>query len=384
MIKNELDKDKGLATKLAQVAGLANPSPLYKFLNEPDREMNDFKGLLEIVRYLFMDREKEIMHDYTLTLDPNGKCARISLEYSLSNRMYDITDTLIAKLSQSKNTDSREWALIYGIDRKVDKGEITLLESIDVIAEQRIKSKEMQSFGKMLQFYAYFKSRMFDMMFQISTGLEEKIKKINDNYIRFSYLCRLGLVMANVNLFSNNIDDARKYGRMVLDNTTQDSLRSVTYLQLGNAHIMENYEVSKDYLTQAYITCKNIENGKLRLIQVKRSLNFLNNYWGVKPEHLDFDSTEVSDVHEVAFYYIRSEQYEKAKVVLDGISNINMNDYQKGFHFFYRGLMSSEMDDFRNSVYHFKKSGDKYYRNLSLIELEKLGENPMVLKNFSI
>jgi hypothetical protein len=384
MIKNELDKDKGLATKLAQVAGLANPSPLYKFLNEPEREMNDFRGLLEIVKYLFMDREKEIMHDYILTLDPNGKCARISLEYSLSNRMYDITDTLISKMMNCKNAESREWATIYNIDRMVDKGDLNLFDSIDAINDVKIKTNEMKSFGKMIQTYAYYGHRMFEMMFQVSIGLEKNVKSLKDDYMRFSYLCRLGLVMIGVNLHLNYIEEARRQGQMILDNSTQDSMRSVAYHQLGNSYIFEDYQKAIDYLMQSRLATKGLHGGEVRLNKIERSINFLQNYWCIEAEYLKPNSNNILDIHELAFCYIKKSEPKKATEILDDVEINSLSNNQKGFHFFYRGLLSNNREDFYKSIKYFKLSGDKFYRNASLLELKKLGENEIVLETLSV
>jgi hypothetical protein len=382
MIKNELEKDKGLAAKLAQVAGLANPSPLYKFLNESQREMNDFKGLLEIVRYLFMDREKEIMHDYILTLDPNGKCARVSLEYAICNRMHDLAYKLIAKLSECKNTESREWANLYFIDRQAEEGKITLSESVDAVNGLKLKSVESQAIGKMIRMYAYHGNRMIDMMFEMVTGLEEQIKKLNDDYLRFSYLCRLGILMLSVNLHLDNVEEARRYGKVVLDNTTQESLRYLAYLQLGNTYSFDSAEKALDYLNQARLICKELKNNEHKMKQVERSISFVQNYWGLKPEYLKHDSVEIAELHEIAFFHIRNGEYEKSIKILDGITD--MSDHQKGFHFFYRGIISKDKENFYQSVMHFKLSGEKFYRKISLIELEKLGENKIALMAFSV
>jgi hypothetical protein len=384
MIKNELEKDKSLAAKLAQVAGLANPTPIYKFVNEPEREMDNFNGLLSIVKYLFLDKEREILGDYIKELDPNGKCARYSLEYAINNRHFDLASYMVDKLKNSSNAESREWALIYELNNGVLLNHRNYNSLLEDISEIRVKSHEIKTFIKMLQVHAYYENKMFEIMFQSCVGLEEHVKAIKDDYIRFCYLCRLGLILMAVNLHLNNANEARRYGEVVLNNSTQDSFRSLAYLQLGNSFVFENYDIASNHLEQARMYCKNLRDGGNRLVQVKRSINFLQNYWGKEPQHLDYESKDVSDVHGVAFYLIRQNRYEDALVALDSIDKSHLSNYQMGMHYFYRGLLDKDTNHFYNSVIHFKQSGDKFYRSLALIELSKTGLDEMVLKALSV
>jgi tetratricopeptide (TPR) repeat protein len=384
MIKNELDKDKGLATKLTQVAGLANPSPLYKFLNDSDREMNDFKGLLEIVRYLFMYREKEIMHDYILTLDPNGKCARCSLEYAVNNRMFELSDIIINKLISSTNSESKEWGKIYSLNNDVLVNHGKYFELMERVNELRIKSNEMKIFGQMLQMHSYYEGRKFDLFLQSSDGFEKKIRAIKDHYIRFNYLCRFGLISVAAHLHLDNVVEARRYANMVLDNSTQDSYRSLAYLQLGNSYILDNYDEAIECFNHARMYSVKLNDNGTRLTQVLRSITFVQNYWGKDVEYLNSKSHDVSDIHEVAFNKIRQGKHKEAIEILDSVEQLSLNSYVLGFHHFYRGLISGDIETFMESVINFKKSGDRYYRNLPLIELKKLGVDDIYLKALKI
>src|SRR5690606_33351194 len=94
MIRNEFDKDRGISKKIAEIAGYKNPTPLYKFLNEPSRELDNFYSLLKVVRALFPDRELELMENYLRTVDPNKKTARVGLEYAQVNNLTDLSDEL--------------------------------------------------------------------------------------------------------------------------------------------------------------------------------------------------------------------------------------------------------------------------------------------------
>lgn len=384
MIKNELDKDKGLATKLAQVAGLANPSPLYKFLNEPDRELYDFGGLLAIVRYLFLDREKELMEAYIKTLSPNGKCARCSLEYAVNNRMYDLSNIMTEKLTLSLNTESKEWGKVYRLNNNVLINHGDYFGLMEHLNSLRIKSCEMKAFSKMLQMHSYYEGRKFELFFQVSDCFENEIKDIKDDYIRFSYLCRFSLISVAIHLHSGNVLEARRYANLVLDNSTQDSFRSIAYLQLGNSYILDNYTNAMEFLEQSRMYSLKLRDNGTRLKQVLRSLSFTQNYWGKGSKHLDINSSEISDIHEVAFNKIRGGDYSEATNILDCIDQSGLTAHELGFHNFYRALINPSIEAFMDSVNNFKMSGDRYYRNLPLIELKKLGVEEVYLNALKI
>lgn len=70
-IKNECEKDNQLAAKLSKIAGYEKVNGFYKFINTPEKEMDNLGGLINIVKSLFPDNEEQLLSDYFLSLDPN-------------------------------------------------------------------------------------------------------------------------------------------------------------------------------------------------------------------------------------------------------------------------------------------------------------------------
>ena len=52
MIKNECEKDNQLAAKLSKIAGYEKVNGFYKFINTPEKEMDNLGGLINIVKGL--------------------------------------------------------------------------------------------------------------------------------------------------------------------------------------------------------------------------------------------------------------------------------------------------------------------------------------------
>jgi hypothetical protein len=390
MLKNELEGDKSLATKLAQVAGLANPTPIYKFVgnkNEPippDKEMDSFNGLLNIVRFLFPNNELEIMTDYILMLDPCNKSSRCALEYASFNRLHNLFEHLINRMLDCNNAESREWATLYNLMRQFNTGKISPLDLVNQIQKEKVKRYDTIVFAKIVQLYAYYDIRLTNIMLQLSIGLDSQIQEIKDDYIKDCYLMRLSLLMLNICLHENKTEDISLYGNLILEKSEKLNMNGMAHHKLGDSLLFEGYDKAYSHLEKAYDIFRNLGNRHEQLKQVKRSICFLQNYWLKKPEFLEDQSNEVSDIHEMIFYLIRSGQLNKAKELVNEIDLKKLSDYRKGFHYFYRGLISKNKDDFYVSVAHFKLSGDKFYRQLSLKELENLGENKTALFALSI
>ena len=383
MIKNKMEKDRTLATKLAKLIGYANPSALYKFLNDPKRDFKEFNAILTIIRELFPEQEKELMMEVAQTLDPNKHITRVALEYATITKHEELKKYLIGKLAGTKNIESKDFAFIYELDDKLAKKEISSHEGIELINRKGFTSFEARVFSKIVLIHEYHALGLFDIMFDLSKIIDIEIKSIDDNYLSKCYKARLGLVMSNASLHKGYVDKARKYCNDILNSDVPETLKSIGYLYLGNSYIMESYNESLKYLEQGlYITEK--YDYKYYNVQIKRSLNFLMNYWGVTPKYIDNISNDIADLHEVAFMYIRKNDKTMALQILDSINIDSLNNLQKGFHYFYRGLINNSKELFYKSVTHFKLTGEKYYLSLPLIELKKLGENEMILNALSV
>ena len=382
MIKNVFDKDRGVSKKIAEIAGLKNPTPLYKFLNEPGRELDSFYSLLKVVRALFPDRELELMENYLRTVDPNKKTARVGLEYAQVNNLTDLSDELIGKLCNSKNNESKEWGNIYALNRELGLSKENLISKIDKLRALKLKTDEMKAFSKMIKIYHLFNRNMYESMKEVAEATELMVDSIKDEFIRSSYLSRLGIVQINIAFHNNETDKVREYGHKVLEKTTVFGIKSLMYLFIGNSYIIENYDLSRKYLLEGLCACSPSHNTRRR--QIESSLNFLNNYWGIAPEYLDYNSENTSDLHEVAFFYVREGRIIEATEVLNKVKLDDLTPQQLGFHYFYRGLVSGIKKDFYQSLKNFKVSGEKYYVQLPLIELKKLGDSDELLEVLAI
>jgi hypothetical protein len=386
LLKNRFEQERGLAIKVAEKVGYKNPTPLYKFVDSPEREIKDFRVLHEIVETVFTKDHKRVMKDYIKKINANSVIARCSLEYSLMIRDYDLFDYMISKLERTDNKESQEWARIYKIDRLIKLKKIEPMDAINQLQceSDRLKSPEMKFFCKLLQFYYYYQLRMINVLSQLISMTEYMIDDVKDAYIHNSYLSRLNLIKVDVALHSGNTEEAHRYGENALVCTNQSLIKCLTHLQLGNANIIRSYDESMKHYKLSLEYAKEINLTDYNSVLVHRGINFVSSYWSKPTEYLDTESSEPSDIHEIAFHYIKNSQIEKGLELLDSLHYESLNSYQKGFNNFYRGLATGLSKYYYESVKHFNEVGEKYYKKLPIVELRKLGENEYILEALAV
>jgi hypothetical protein len=373
-LKNKFEEDRGYAKELAVKIGLSNATPLYKFVNEPDRELDSFDILIKLVREAF-DNEFQTMAEYIMTLDPCKKTARYSLEYATINKMNDIRKQLIEKMINCKNAESREWAKIYQISMWGYEGNHTAFELLSMLNDFQPKSIEMIAFKDIEKFYCFYDLRIVDNMITLEKFVRSNLMQIKEPFVRNAFKSRLTIICIDGALHINNSEKVREYE----SNASIEYEYNVTKfcLQLGNSYMFENFEKANHFLMKSLDAAKRI-NDPNRISEAERSLNFLYSYHDKEAQYLNFESNEISDVHEVAFYCIKKGD-EKGLQILESMDLNKLTDHQKGFHFFYRGLATNNEDFYYDSISHFNKSGEKFYKYVSLNELRKLGATERML-----
>lgn len=376
MISNEFDKDTGLETRLSQKMGLKGSSTLNKFVHTAERELEDFEGLLVIIRDLFPDQEMELMEEYIKTLSPKKNTARMCLEYTQVNKMLESHKYLLDIMKDCGNAKSVEWAKLYQIDFDIANKEISLLDGFNKINALSLNLDETKAFAEICKYFIFYDLELIDSMQLITPILNSHVKKLEKGYIKKSYSIRYDAIESEMSLHKCELDNVRNSLQKIED-CENNYHKCLMYLTLGNSFIMESFDKGIDYMNKSLEIAKknNYEN---RINQAQRSINFMQNYWGRIPHYLNEESGNISDIHEVAFFYIRQNN-DKGLEVLNSIDLNILTDKQRGFHYFYKGLALNSKELFLKSVKYFSASGEKFYKNLSLIELKKHGLDEFVL-----
>jgi tetratricopeptide (TPR) repeat protein len=343
--------------------------------------MESFCSLLTMVQELFPNREFEIMNEYIRSLDPNKKTARICLEYTQVNKQLKEThDYLLEALSNCSNKESNEMAKVYQIDNDVANGKIKPLEGITIFQSIKLKYPEAIAFATIGRYYIYHDLSLIDSMSLLEPIIEINIANVEGAFLKNSYEMRLNAITSAVNLHKNNINHVRSRTDKI-EECMNEYYKASKYITLGNSYTFESYDKAMEYFNKSLdIAVKNDYIN--RIIQAKRSINFIQNYWGHFPQYLDENSSETSDLHELSAYYVNIRDEKKALEILNKINIDEMTDLSKGFHFYYRGIATKSKEMFFKSLKHFNISGEQFYKNLPIIELKKMGIEDYILDAF--
>ncbi|MEC2360032.1 AimR family lysis-lysogeny pheromone receptor, partial [Bacillus atrophaeus] len=203
----------------------------------------------------------------------------------------DLTDKLVDKMSISSNLKSKEYGKIYGIHRKLSKGEIDVLEATKNIGKQRIKTDEMNIFSKMIPMYDYLSKGNFSPMKPLLKQIN--LNEIKENkYLKKSFETRIHVLLSNMYLNENKLELCREYAKKAIQSTSTKRFLVFSYLTIGTSYIFLDYNLSR----QNYLSGYEISKGNNVFEEFfKRNLSFLNNYWNKENSWINYDSDRRSD-----------------------------------------------------------------------------------------
>lgn len=363
--------------RLAKIAG-TNESCLSRYLN--GFEELHFSSILKIVQYLFPDQEKEVMSEYVVT--QKSRNARFALEYCDMNSLSEPRKYVIEKLAASSNPVDREWATLYSLMFAMKNGTLslhTLLSQVELFAPKEIEMKIMKTIVKA---YIYERQKEFAMQIEQHVNqIEPFIKQVKSKFLRNCFNVRLGLLMNYRYLYNNNLEQARYYSNLVLDQDFFKSIKAIAYHHLGHSYLFEDYDKSECYLQKAisiFDKFNQNKNGKI----ARRKLLYLKAYWK-KDCSFEFELQSYCEKSDYIYYLIQQDQKDQAKVHLDQTDLGSLGNWDKAFHYFYEGLINQKKETFYQSIKLFQLSRDLFHIRLPIQELLKLGEDKEVLEVWS-
>lgn len=257
-------------------------------------------------------------------------------------------------------------------------GQKSLTEILEMYNNIRPSKPETKLALTIYKLYCFMDNNMYDLILQYVTDVSFLINEINEEYIRESFECRLNIFKISYLNRHNRLEESRLICKDMLGRLHNRNFRMWILMHMGNSYILESYDKAMEYFNKGLeISTK---DDKRVVANLKRSINFVSTLWNKDSIHFDLESKCPSDVHEIAFYYIRFRQYIKATQTLDTVDFESLSDNSKGFHLYFRGLISGNKEDFTKSIVYFTKSNDVFYKVLPIRELKKLGVDSCILE----
>lgn len=376
-ILKTLDKRDSLdQRKLAKIAGV-NESSISRYLN--GFESLNLPAVLKIVQFLFPEEEKEVMAEYVLT--QKSRNARFALEYCDLNSMSDEVHKLIEPLSVSVNPVDKEWATLYRLMRMMKEKKLPLeklLLQVEVFDPKEIEMKIMKQIFK-----GYIYGRLGDFTSQMfhTKYTEIMIKEVKSEFLKDCFNIRLGLIKNYTFLYNNDLEKARYFSHLVLKQNYFKNIKGIAYHHLGHSYLFENYSESKRYLNLA-IALFHETNQEDHCVIAMRKLDLLEIHWK-QSFPLSFEMNTVADHINYIYYLIQNGKIDSAKDLLGQIKQDTLSLQDKGYYYYFLGIVSGNKTLFYDSVNYFRSAGDLFHVSLPVEKLRILGENEVILRIFT-
>jgi hypothetical protein len=374
MFLNEVAKQpKGYINTLAEIAGYTGKdkgSNFKKVLTGDKKEFSDFSKLVEVVKYVFPEEEKELLEDYSKTINPNWKTARNMLEYLSCNRLLDSMKELIDQMAQSKNDESKEWADIYSLqyEYQLNYHTLDINKHLKNIRSKHTSNKELDIYLRLMKCYAYYVKDDHKRAYEIAEELETDIEEIENNYIKNVYSAKLSEVMSYITLWvMNDPETARTHAKKVIESKIGKTYEAYALYTIGLSYFYTNYDESLKYFNES-IECYNSIGRELAAKDVQEYVEKLNVFWQKELSKHEFVSLDNQLLHKAKKGENISKHVEDSKDKLD-----------EAYYYLLKGLSNDDKDSLMESLIIFLDRGDTFWGNLAKIELLRKGENERVI-----
>lgn len=365
------EMEDGRSSELVELSGYTDASALKKALKKEDGDIEKFDGFVRMVHSTVPDTKFEKMSEFAKTLNPQKSTARFMLEYATLYNLTELKLYLIDQLKNCSNKESNDWAFVYEIDDMVSKNEIGSYEAINQLSSHKYTNIEMKVFSKITQFYVFYDMRNIYMMEALYNDVKNEIESIKKKFVKESFYARLFIIECSVNLHNMNIGSLRE--KLFLMESALDPIKSLALLQIGNSYLFTSHEKANKLFKQGLeLSSEKYQD------QFKRSINFNNILWDKVDTYL-----EDGDISNKLFYYAKTGQKENALNVLKSIDVESLSDFSKGFNYYYQGLLFNDLELFYKSAQSFLKCGEKFYKKLPILELQKAGERDYIINALS-
>jgi hypothetical protein len=302
----------------------------------------------------------------------------LAMEYASFNGLNDRLLELIEENSRSNNLAYQEWARIYKLFYQRSKLNITPEHLVKAVQYQNSNQPELFFAYRLLHAYGCYDQTEFGVLRSVMKILIEEIGKIKESPLEPFFRFRMGQLLANIYFRENELEKSREQSQIIIDQCPTYLFVASAYHTLGLSYLYESYEKGIDFLEHS-LELYNDLGKKDQVVQVKKSIVFLNNYWGVDTKYIIF-SNHNRDIHERAHFEIRKGNKEKAKDILQSTDFGSLSSQETGFYYFYKGLAFDNIDFLYKSIESFKKIEDKFAANMARLELYRRGERQAAIE----
>jgi hypothetical protein len=367
MILNVIESNpRGYSNELAEIAGYSSGSNLVKVLRDEKKEFENFNGVIKLIKYIWKDNYMKVLIKYSYEVHPNKKTARNMLELLMSNRQFEAFISLLEKMEQCTNNESKEYARMYRLCFKYDN---TLTKNIDSllkeISETVVITKEMAVFKKLLINWCFMRKNDFVMTKCLMEDTESIIDTIENEYLHKMYKVKLHEIFSYnyLNVY-NDTKAARKYTDEIIEADVDEHFKAFANYIKGYSYFFNSYDNAVLYLNKSMEMYSNM-NREDDVDDIKQALEFLNIFW---------------DKNDTAVIYPKNKLLECAKKGIEFDIDIPKLNIETEFLLYVEGIKENDKTKLMLSLIKHVKKNNIFMANLAKIELLKYGENQLIIE----
>lgn len=315
-----------------------------------------FVNVLRSVRYICPGEEHSKMEEF-IEAFTNENNLRVSVEYALSIRNFELCERLLDKLTGIGKVKNLDWVKTYEIVKSFQKRELSLEKLEAAIVEHKPKNLETRTLTKLMKCYVHFYKQNWVDIKEIIPQLREDIQAIKNEYTRSTFTIRLNELDSHIQLHAhNNVEAARELVKKTNESEFSFKFNLHTHYILGQSYMLEDYETSLSHLERYVEELRKCGDHGTAEKVIMQDIAFLKNHWGV-PHEIDGDLAE--QIHQE---YKRGN-IEKAKELME---ELEKEGTLSPFQMYYKGLIENNVEILMESLLDFINKGDFYFANLPL------------------
>jgi hypothetical protein len=274
-------RSKFFVAELVRISDYSSLGAFKKVLIDPKREFDKFQSLINVCEYIWGDKGIEYISQYSTEIDPNRQTARIMLEYLSTNRKLEALKSLLDRMSECSNKESREWSYVYSIQYfcQANYPNIDLDDIIRKVKSVKTSIVELKVFLKLIKTYAYNQKGEFYMPKILAEEIKLYFSEIENGYIKNMYQARMCETMSYVELrVFNNPEASREYSQQILESNIGKAFKAYANFYQGMSYLFTSCEKSLLYFTESNRIYKEMNRDWI-VKDIDEKIELLKVYW---------------------------------------------------------------------------------------------------------
>jgi hypothetical protein len=323
-----------------------------------------FSSMYHLIEEIYPENIKEQklrMIDFISTSNlPENK--RMGMEYYIMQGETELLESLIREEQHSTNPLNREWANIYEVLVRRNKGQLQGDRLNQVVLSMNSTSKETHLLLCILHMFGVYQIGEYEALFKVSKAILPEVQQIEDPYIRTSYELHLLELYCFSHLLLNQLDECRYTAKTVISRIKPYQFplsASNAYHVLAQSYSFESFEDSMYFLNLGYeITSFLPENKAInKRKEFDKTREFLRSLW-----KRELESTPIDLVERAHRFIVRGEK-EKGISILEEIKQKQGNNFT-AFQWYYYGLATGNEEHFQRAKQIFNARKNKFFVNI--------------------